>query len=54
MFGRYELVPCTDLGLMICSVRGRIIVSKVKNQSIAGDKMQKIHVQYFECTLFLT
>ena len=29
IYKKYELVPCADLGLMICSVRGRIIVSKV-------------------------
>ncbi len=33
----FELVPTTDLGLMICSVGGRIVVSKVKNYSIAGE-----------------
>ncbi len=34
---RIELVPCSDLGLMICTVRGRILVSRVKPSSIAGE-----------------
>ncbi len=30
-------MPCSDLGLMICTVRGRILVSRVKPSSIAGE-----------------
>jgi hypothetical protein len=33
----FELVPSSDLGLMICSVEGRVIVSKVKHYSVAGE-----------------
>ena len=34
---RYELVPVTDLGLMIGIVNGYIIVTKVKSLSVAGE-----------------
>ena len=34
----FELVPgASDLGLMICSVEGRVVVSQVKAYSIAGE-----------------
>lgn len=34
----FELLPrASDLGLMICSVEGRVVVSKVKTYSIAGE-----------------
>ena len=34
----FELVPgAPDLGLMICSVEGRVVVSQVKAYSIAGE-----------------
>ena len=34
----FELLPgASDLGLMICSVEGRVVVSKVKAYSIAGE-----------------
>ena len=34
----FELLPgASDLGLMICSVEGRVVVSKVKEYSIAGE-----------------
>ncbi len=34
---KHDLVPCKDLGLMICSIRGHIIVTKVKSYSVAGE-----------------
>ena len=34
---RFELVPCKDLGLMICPVRGYVVVTKVKSYSVAGE-----------------
>ena len=34
---KHELVPCRDLGLMVCSVDGYIIVTKVKPYSVAGE-----------------
>ena len=36
-FRQHELVPCRDLGLMVCSVEGYIIVTKVKPYSVAGE-----------------
>eukprot|EP00095_Tigriopus_kingsejongensis_P003653 maker-scaffold11_size778918-snap-gene-0.13 protein:Tk03653 transcript:maker-scaffold11_size778918-snap-gene-0.13-mRNA-1 annotation:"hypothetical protein BRAFLDRAFT_120280" len=37
IYRRFELVPCGDLGLMVCSVQGRIVVTKVKANSCAGE-----------------
>ena len=37
IFRRFELVPVTDMGLMIAVVRGHIIVTKVKEYSVAGE-----------------
>ena len=34
---KFELVPCKDLGLMVCSIEGHIIVTKVKPYSVAGE-----------------
>ncbi len=34
---RHELVPCKDLGLMVCAIEGHIIVTKVKPYSVAGE-----------------
>ena len=36
-FSKYELVPCKDLGLMVCSIEGFILVTKVKPYSVAGE-----------------
>lgn len=33
----HQLVPCKDLGLMVCAVEGHIIVTKVKPYSVAGE-----------------
>ena len=37
VYRKYELVPCTDLGLMIANASGRIVVTKVKPYSVAGE-----------------
>jgi len=55
---RFELVPCKDLGLMICPVRGYIVVTKVKSYSVAGEDSKvsllatqlKPIVQFQACT----
>lgn len=36
-FKTFELVPVTDLGLMIAVVKGHVIVSQVKQYSVAGE-----------------
>ena len=36
-FKTFELVPVTDLGLMIAVIKGHIIVSQVKQYSVAGE-----------------
>ena len=36
-FKSFELVPVTDLGLMIAVIKGHVIVSKVKQYSVAGE-----------------
>ena len=36
-FRSFELVPVTDLGLMIAVIKGHVIVSQVKQYSVAGE-----------------
>ena len=37
IFKTFELVPVTDLGLMIAVIKGHVIVSQVKQYSVAGE-----------------
>ena len=37
VYEQLDLVPCKDLGLMVCSVEGHIFVTKVKPFSVAGE-----------------
>lgn len=43
IFQCHELVPCKDLGLMVCSIEGLIIVTRVKPFSVAGED-EKVEV----------
>ena len=43
VYQSFDLVPCKDLGLMVCSVEGHIIVTKVKPYSVAGED-EKVEV----------
>lgn len=36
-FLQHQLVPCKDLGLMVCTIEGHIIVTRVKPYSVAGE-----------------
>ena len=37
IYKTFELVPVTDLGLMIAVIKGHVIVSQVKEYSVAGE-----------------
>ena len=43
VYQSFDLVPCKDLGLMVCSVEGHIFVTKVKPYSVAGED-EKVEV----------
>ena len=47
MFNTFELVPVMDLGLMIAVVKGHVVVSQVKQYSVAGEDHKVKQKIYF-------
>ena len=48
IFNTFELVPVMDLGLMIAVVKGNVVVSQVKQYSVAGED-HKVRYIYVLC-----
>ena len=51
-FRSFELVPVTDLGLMIAVIKGHVIVSQVKQYSVTGED-HKVSIYQAQISIYV-